>query len=193
MMIWFSINVAKYVDEKTHHLRFVLKCRESGDVLFVVFFKLLFGEELEETLKNSQENEDRKNDRKMEKVPIKPEDEPKQATETIPEESGQNSKKQEILPESRAPLLQESKGFALPKSFTSEDEDGYTLNAVTNSLAQSISAAFGAMGFGTLYTSPQSETCSGGKISPRITTEPVDEIKDEAVESYLRDRHGNTS
>lgn len=50
----FSISVAKYIDEKTHHLRFVLKNRATEDVLFVVFFKLLFGMELEERLKKRQ-------------------------------------------------------------------------------------------------------------------------------------------
>ncbi|KAF1912167.1 hypothetical protein BDU57DRAFT_523572 [Ampelomyces quisqualis] len=56
----FSISVAKYIDEKTHHLRFVLKDRNSGEVCFVVFFKLLFGEELQATLEaNKGGNEKR--------------------------------------------------------------------------------------------------------------------------------------
>lgn len=188
----FSISVAKYVDEKTHHLRFVLKSRESGDVLFVVFFKLLFGKELEGTLRNSEEGEDRKIDSEMRTVSTKPVDGPKQKLEAKTEESVAKFKQQEILGGSRAPSVQEPKGFAPPKPFTRKDECDYALNAVVNSLAQSISAAFCAMGFGTLSMLPEPEACSDGSISPRVHAEPVDDIEDRAVESYLRDRHGST-
>ncbi|OAL52457.1 DUF1769-domain-containing protein [Pyrenochaeta sp. DS3sAY3a] len=51
-----KISVARYVDEKTHHLRFVLKDRGLEKPLFVVFFKLLFGRELEERLEDEQED-----------------------------------------------------------------------------------------------------------------------------------------
>jgi hypothetical protein len=53
----FSISVARYVDEKTHHLRYVLKNRTTEEVLFVVIFKLLFGQELEETLEKEKRRE----------------------------------------------------------------------------------------------------------------------------------------
>ncbi|KAF2641079.1 DUF1769-domain-containing protein [Massarina eburnea CBS 473.64] len=46
----FSISVVRYIDDKTHALRFVLKDRSTNEVLFVVIFNLLFGNELEETL-----------------------------------------------------------------------------------------------------------------------------------------------
>ncbi|KAK2767621.1 hypothetical protein FQN54_003779 [Arachnomyces sp. PD_36] len=36
----FSLNVIKYVDEKTHELRYVLKNRKTGDVYFVILFTL---------------------------------------------------------------------------------------------------------------------------------------------------------
>jgi len=38
----FSVSVLKYVDEKNHELRYVLKNRKTGDVIFVVLFTLLF-------------------------------------------------------------------------------------------------------------------------------------------------------
>lgn len=41
----FSLNVIRYVDEKTHELRYVLKNRSTGDVYAVVLFSLLFGDE----------------------------------------------------------------------------------------------------------------------------------------------------
>jgi hypothetical protein len=40
----FSVSVLKYVDEKSHELRYVLKNKTTGDILFVVLFTLLFRE-----------------------------------------------------------------------------------------------------------------------------------------------------
>jgi len=39
--------VLRYIDDKTHKLRYVFKNKESGDVFFVVVFSLMFGEELQ--------------------------------------------------------------------------------------------------------------------------------------------------
>lgn len=41
----FSLNVIKYVDAKTHELRYVLKNKESGEVYVAFMFTLLWGEE----------------------------------------------------------------------------------------------------------------------------------------------------
>jgi hypothetical protein len=46
----FSIKVIKYIDEKSHTLRYVFKNRETGDVYFCVNFNLLWGEQLERAL-----------------------------------------------------------------------------------------------------------------------------------------------
>ncbi|KAL9623077.1 MAG: hypothetical protein Q9160_002591 [Pyrenula sp. 1 TL-2023] len=43
---WGSLNVIKYVDGKTHELRYTLKNKATGEVYCVVLFTLLFGEEL---------------------------------------------------------------------------------------------------------------------------------------------------
>ncbi|KAF2263122.1 DUF1769-domain-containing protein, partial [Lojkania enalia] len=43
----FSISVSKYIDDKTHQLRYVIKNRRTEEVLFVVVFTLLFGQKLE--------------------------------------------------------------------------------------------------------------------------------------------------
>lgn len=40
----FSLNVIKYVDEKTHELRYVLKNRSTDEIYAVILFSLLFGE-----------------------------------------------------------------------------------------------------------------------------------------------------
>jgi Protein of unknown function (DUF1769) len=44
----FSLNVIKYVDEKTHELRYVLKNRTTDDIYAVVLFSLLYGDERDE-------------------------------------------------------------------------------------------------------------------------------------------------
>lgn len=43
----FSLNVIKYVDSRTHELRYTLKNRATDEIYAVVMFTLLFGEELE--------------------------------------------------------------------------------------------------------------------------------------------------
>ncbi|KAF2624506.1 hypothetical protein BU25DRAFT_433436 [Macroventuria anomochaeta] len=129
MLLGFLISVAKQVDEETHHLRFMLKSRESGKVLFVVFFKLLFAKKLEDTLKNGD----------------------------------------------RAPSFQEPSGSKAPKSYTREDQSDYILNAAASTLAQSISAAFGAMGFG---NSSDSENVNGNSTPYRSHAKPANAIDD---------------
>ena len=47
----FSIKVIKYIDDKSHTLRYVFKNRENGDVYMCVNFNLLWGEQLETALK----------------------------------------------------------------------------------------------------------------------------------------------
>lgn len=42
----FSLNVIKYIDSKTHELRYTLKNKSTGDIYAVVLFTLLFGDEL---------------------------------------------------------------------------------------------------------------------------------------------------
>lgn len=46
----FSLSVLKWVDDKSHKLRYTCKNRCTGEVLFVVVFTLLFGEELDKAL-----------------------------------------------------------------------------------------------------------------------------------------------
>ena len=46
----FSLNVIKYINNKTHQLRYVFKNVATGDVYFVVVMTLLFGKELQTEL-----------------------------------------------------------------------------------------------------------------------------------------------
>lgn len=50
----FSLGVLKYIDNKTHTLRFVMKNRKTGHTYLVVAFKLLFGDELKQALKEEE-------------------------------------------------------------------------------------------------------------------------------------------
>ena len=47
----FSLNIIKYIDSKTHELRYTLKNRKTDEVYAVVMFTLSWGGELEEVEK----------------------------------------------------------------------------------------------------------------------------------------------
>ena len=49
----FSLNVIKYVDSKSHELRYTLKNKTSGEIYCVVLFTLLFGDELDKAEKDA--------------------------------------------------------------------------------------------------------------------------------------------
>jgi hypothetical protein len=183
----FSISVAKYVDEKTHHLRFVLKSRGSGEVVFVVFFKLLFGKELENTLKGKQEQAGT-NGSDAHTV----ETEAEQGANKVTQEPGQKSMQRQLLGGSRAPSFQEPSGFPAPKSYTRDDESDSILGTAANTLAQSISAAFGAMGFGNSSDS-ENENGHDDKTPPKTHAKPLDELDKAAVEQQLRNQHSSSS
>lgn len=50
----FSLGVIKYINDKTHHLRYVFKNRATGELLFVVVLTLLFGDELQQAIRDDQ-------------------------------------------------------------------------------------------------------------------------------------------
>ena len=50
----FSLNVLKYVDSKTHELRYTLKNKRTDEVYAVVLYTLLFGEDLVKAEKDNQ-------------------------------------------------------------------------------------------------------------------------------------------
>ncbi|KAF3042722.1 hypothetical protein E8E12_009182 [Didymella heteroderae] len=181
----FSISVAKYVDEKTHHLRFVLKSRGSGEVVFVVFFRLLFGKELEDTLDGTKEQTET-NGRDAQAVDrsLGPDADPQT------HESRRKDTQREILGGSRAPPFREPSGFKAPTSYIRDESSDLALVTAANTLAQSISAAFGAMGFG---NTPDPENDSDENTAPRIHTRPMDELDNITIEEQLRDRHASSN
>lgn len=50
----FSIRVIKYIDDKSHRLRYVFKNRKTGDVYFCVNLNLLWGDELRLAMQDEQ-------------------------------------------------------------------------------------------------------------------------------------------
>lgn len=179
----FSISVAKYVDEKTHHLRFVLKSRESEEVVFVVFFKLLFGKELQETLGAGRQGKAETNGDDSDSVgDVAGED-----THGQKQEPRRESTQREILGGDRAPSFQEPSGFKAPKSYTRDGPVDSALGTAASTLAQSIAAAFGAMGFGN--SSDSDSRSSNSSTPPRIHAKPLDELDNGTVEEHLQDRH----
>lgn len=210
----FSISVAKYVDEKTHHLRFVLKSRESGEVLFVVFFKLLFGQELDDTLAsleprpNVTASQTDGSDTEIINQALNPDPPRQQPTE------------REIPRGTQARPFREPPGFAPPKPFVRDAPSDYILNAAANTLAQSVAAAFNALGFGRASDADAGSGRSGDISSSRSDTKPVDSRSDTeptdsisnakspnsspithppttpsdtTIENHLRDRHSNST
>lgn len=55
----FSIKVIKYIDEKSHRLRYVFKNRKTGDVYFCINLNLLWGEELKRALEDEKKEVER--------------------------------------------------------------------------------------------------------------------------------------
>jgi hypothetical protein len=51
----FSIKVIKYINDKTHNLRYVFKNTATKEVYFVVVITLLFGEDLDQALREEDE------------------------------------------------------------------------------------------------------------------------------------------
>lgn len=54
----FSLNIIKYVDSKTHELRYTLKNKTTEEIYASVLFTLLFGEELEQVKQEHGETTD---------------------------------------------------------------------------------------------------------------------------------------
>ncbi len=51
----FTLNVIRYIDAKSHELRYTLKNKKTGEVYCAIVFNLLFGDELKEAAKEAEE------------------------------------------------------------------------------------------------------------------------------------------
>lgn len=180
----FSISVARYVDEKTHHLRYVLKNRRTGEVLITVFFKLLFGKELQETLAQEQICEDGGSEAVT-----------TEGSKADGEEPGktETTRSTETKPTSPQP------GTVIegPKSeIDGEGEDRGVVGVATSTASNLVNSIYGfysALGF-TNPSSSSSDSDATSRGSSRQTSRRsidahVDDMDDATVEHYLQAQH----
>jgi hypothetical protein len=188
----FSISVAKYIDEKTHHLRYVLKNRATDEVFFVVFFKLLFGQELEWTLDERKGEKKEAERRKSEQV---------ERTENVPLVDGRSSATQDgvrsvgNVPEKQ---VEQPRAQSAPQGTEEADEEevsSYAPTAVVTSLSNNIYAALVAMGLWDDTSSSSDDEAPKSDPTPkpsgRSLESLVDDMDDATVEKYLQSRQGN--
>jgi hypothetical protein len=196
----FAISVARYVDEKTHHLRYVLRNRGTGEVLFVVVFQLLFGRELVDMLEQEK--------RKSVSVGV---DEKRKSTghDTLTkvcaaEESERRASQQEALAlESKkqpaARQLPQSTGSEperLAADLDAKDQSYYDqATSAASSLATSVAAVYAALGFGNSSSSSSGSETSSRSSSPqpgqRSMHTKIEQMDDATVERYLQSRQGS--
>jgi hypothetical protein len=191
----FSISVVKYIDNKTHQLRYVLRDQKTDEVLFVVIFNLLFGQGLEDTLREkdaeveAHATEVRNND-----TTATTSEEPRPYTPTHRPQTSRSSF--ETAPASGS--------SSAPDSDVDEDpvkrEEKKT---AATSLANSIYSGFAALGFGrTASSSSEDSNLSLAKLrkteeknaleQTKTLEKKVDGMKDSTVEQYLQSRHTST-
>jgi hypothetical protein len=186
----FSISVAKYIDEKTHHLRYVLKNRATNEVLFVVFFKLLFGEELERTLKAKRGEKEEVERREKAQV---------ESNDSMAKREG--VRQAEPVRNEGTPQVQSEEKTLQPTPRVADDEEdesqsSYSATAAVTSLSNNIYAAFVAMGLWDEASSSSGSDAASREPSPpasgRSLEAQVDDMSEATVEKYLQSRHGNT-
>jgi len=189
----FSISVARYVDDRTHHLRYVLKDRDTEEVGLVVFFKLLFGRELEERRKEMEGlgDEDEKGaatetNSAHQELKIgetrtgADEHEPKRSQHHVPEISGTPS---------RCPPID-----SRPKQEDGEEDgDGImaTASTATSTLATSIYGVYVAMGFADSSSSSEPKGNRSSQPSSKSADAQIDRMDDATVEKYLQERQSS--
>ena len=167
--------MAKYIDEKTHCLRYVLKNRRNGDVFFVIVFKLLFGRELEETL-DSQHHHGRK---KEERNPSDSDGLPNQA-QLMSSENQQPGEPKNIERGQQKERAQSQLGDAQGP----DPESGESNTA--NTLAESVLSVLAAIGFGQEQDETASKRDDGLNMDDQISDEAVEHVSDKNVEEFLR-------
>ncbi|KAL6709863.1 hypothetical protein ACN47E_000648 [Coniothyrium glycines] len=180
----FRIGVAKYVDEKTHHLRYVLKNRETGEVLLCVFFRLLFGAEMERALREAEGKGE--------------------GAAGVMDGAGDRERKEEMASSSDAPQSKPEPEHVMRNTVVDEEEEQEQNQSMTSSvtdaaasLANSIYAVYAALGF-TNSSSSSSESGSEDKDDASQSTHDdlhaqIDQMDDAAVERFLQAKNASTA
>jgi hypothetical protein len=191
----FSISVVRYIDNKTHQLRYVLRDQKTDEVLFVVIFNLLFGQGLEDTLREKEE-EANANIAKSEIVT--------DGTTSTEASRSHTPSQQPQTSRSSYETAPASGSSSAPDSDADDDpvkkEEKKT---AATGLASSIYSGFAALGFGRTASSSSehSDLSLAKSIKADKKTEleetktlerKVDGIKDSTVEQYLQSMHSNT-
>lgn len=183
----FSISVVRYIDDKTHQLRYVLKDRSTGEVLFVVIFTLLFGQKLEDTLQGKSEGEE--------------------ATQAMPVENEHEDLRRHASNISSSWETPSPSSRSRSSSSSSEYEDcretRHDRPTAASTLANSIYSGFASLGFG--RTASTSTTASSVAPSParrelrrdsalerpKTMEQKVDNMDNNQIEEYLKAKHAS--
>jgi hypothetical protein len=183
--------VARYVDEKTHHLRCVLRNRVTGEVLFVVFFKLLFGQELDDTLERE------KRDERTETEPTKADVLKKKSTGhdeltkvCAAEEFERRASQQErVRAETHKPLRPaDSASAPATDGYDCEDQSYYgQASTAASNLATSVATVYSVLGFGHSSSSSSASEASSRSSSPqplgqKLMHTEIDDMDDATTE-----------
>ncbi|KAL9085189.1 MAG: hypothetical protein Q9165_007720 [Trypethelium subeluteriae] len=206
-----SISVAKYIDEKTHSLRYVLKNRRTGDVFFVIIFKLLFGQEMQETL------ESQKRDVKEKHVLESSESHDNaQSTQQLAQHATQHATQHPASPQTSKHDSTKSDDLHGPERIGKDEGAGPHGETIESSqtrpsnssktdaktsaanaarvLADSITSAFSALGFGGASqeetSRPPKQPRKSSKGDDETSNRDIDNLSDGAVEEFLKAKHG---
>ncbi|KAF2804635.1 DUF1769-domain-containing protein [Mytilinidion resinicola] len=206
----FSISVVRYIDDKTHELRYVLKDRETGEVGLVVVFTLLFGKKLEEALAaeksagGKESMEETSASREKEEFPVTNGVAP-EPREVLDVEDAQNrdvnvangtpsnlpiptTTTEEQPEDHRLDRTHSSDVSATPSSETSEDSASENVSYLTSTLYSALSS----LGFGAVTSSSTSSAESSKESSPSRQSglnRHVESIDDGGMGDYLRSRN----
>ena len=187
----FSISVVRYIDDKTHQLRYVLKDRSTDEVLFVVIFTLLFGQKLDDTLQETEGGS-----QTTQAVPVR---HGNGYLDQVGRERSNTSSSYETTPSSRS----RSSSAATSES-DEERETRQDRPTAATTLANSIYTGFAALGFGRAASTSTDASSKSGSPEQSSTAlnkpktreekaweERVNNMDDGTVEELLKERHSS--
>ncbi|OCL13138.1 DUF1769-domain-containing protein [Glonium stellatum] len=175
----FSISIAKYIDDKTHTLRYVLKNRNTGEVCFLVVFTLLFGEHLEAALKDENVMSSQSS---VSESPT----ESRSLSDSIPPRSNIRDEKEQAEPTS-VKGVEANVDPQQAKQPDTSSSAGY--------LASSLYSALSSLGFGRRVSDSSSSSESNTPEERRAgeqrnnLNQLISNVEDGTVEDYLRSKH----
>lgn len=184
----FSISVVKYIDDKTHQLRYVLRDRATDEVLFVVIFTLLFGQKLEATLEGAETEQ-----APTQAVPVRT------THENLAQRARSNTSSSSSYGTS-PPSSRSRSSSAATSDYEDDRETRQDRPTAAATLANSIYSGFAALGFGrtaSVSTRASSKAGSPERDSSTVATpekpktldQKVDKLPDDKIEELLKDMH----